>query len=68
MDTVTGSPITYTNWAVGEPTGAVYDCAVMNLLKHGVWYDYNCEDRHVFLQNEPGHHYFVCQYRKYTKH
>jgi hypothetical protein len=64
VQTIPGSPIHYANWAPGQPLGVIYDCAVMDLSHQGLWFDTNCADRHQLLQNMPGHHYFICQYRE----
>ena len=60
----TGSPVTYTNWATGEPTGQQYDCAIMNLQQGGLWYDYRCTDTIPGIRPD-AHHYFVCEYREF---
>ncbi|KAK3104703.1 hypothetical protein FSP39_008157 [Pinctada imbricata] len=56
---VQGYPLTFTNWALGQPGGCqvvvvcVEDCANLRLDDNGLWHDYPCD-------MEP--YSFVCEY------
>jgi hypothetical protein len=56
----TGSAVTYTNWAVGQPGGAAEDCVIMNVGQNGEWYDFPCNN--TFPAVHDREFFFVCEY------
>lgn len=59
----TGTPLTYTHWASGQPSslvGGLEDCALLQMSSDGTWHDYPCEG---FLLTSQ-HHGWVCKYGK----
>ncbi|XP_072020400.1 macrophage mannose receptor 1-like [Amphiura filiformis] len=48
---VDGSPITFTNWAVGQPSDAFGNCVIADagVSSSGYWFNFNCDDTHAYV-------------------